>query len=114
MTAFAGGRSLFGVIEAEPTSLLQLPDGAALIPPAVADPDRAFDEPWQARVFALVVELNRRGVLDWGDWAGRLGAAIAQADAMAADQQPGYHGAWLSAFEGWLDEQGLLPPAPAD
>ena len=54
------------------------------------DPEAAFDEPWQARLFALtqaVVEGDRE------DFRQRLIAAIAE------DQDRGYWESWLAAFE---------------
>ena len=37
-----------------------------------------FDAPWQARTFALAVQLNRAGLFEWKDWSAQLAANIAQ------------------------------------
>lgn len=38
-----------------------------------------FEAPWQAQIFALVVQLNERGVFRWPEWSATLGEVIAQA-----------------------------------
>ena len=35
-----------------------------------------FAEPWQARAFALAVELREAGVFSWSQWSARLGEEI--------------------------------------
>jgi len=36
-----------------------------------------FAEPWQAQAFAIVVELQERGVFTWNEWVRTLSAEIA-------------------------------------
>jgi nitrile hydratase accessory protein len=61
--------------------------------PEAPAPERPFDEPWQARAFALaVVAVDRLG-LPWDAFRTRLKAAIA-----AAPDRP-YWESWLAALE---------------
>ena len=39
----------------------------------------AFEQPWQAQIFALVVQLHQRGVFSWPEWSATLGDVLAQA-----------------------------------
>ncbi len=52
-------------------------------PRALAEPEPVFAEPWQAQAFAIAVELHRRGLFTWREWADALAAEIA-ADTMVA------------------------------
>jgi nitrile hydratase accessory protein len=71
----------------------------------------AFREPWQAKAFAMVVLLHRRGQFEWDEWVRVLGAEIA-----AAAQQPGedpdaaYHRQFLAAFERIVAALGIASP----
>lgn len=57
------------------------------------EPERPFDEPWQARAFALaVVTVDRLG-LPWDTFRARLKSAIAE-----QPQRP-YWESWLAALE---------------
>ncbi len=59
-----------------------------------------FAEPWQAQVFAVVVQLTERGELTWPDWADRLGAEFTAAEARGnLDTGERYYDHWLSALE---------------
>jgi len=89
----------------------------------------AFDAPWQARAFALIVTLRRREDFPWEAFQTRLveeleasgrasGAATGGEDATDATGgedaedaegiEAAYYGAWLSAFERLLLEEGVL------
>ena len=73
--------------------------------PAPGEP--VFAEAWQARAFALAVELNRRGRLPWPAFTATLGAEIARAGA-------DYWRAWLRALETWLAAEALAAPEAVD
>lgn len=66
--------------------------------------DPVFEEPWQAKAFAMAVALHERGVYTWSEWAETLGARIATAEA-AGDG--GYYRHWLDALEDLLVEKGV-------
>ena len=58
----------------------------------------AFDEPWEAQTFALVVSLNERGVFTWNEWT----------EAVAAAPEEGYYERWLATLERVLSARGLI------
>lgn len=59
-----------------------------------------FREPWEAQAFAMTIELHKRGVFTWGEWASLLGRHIAAAaSAETADLADTYYLHWLSALE---------------
>ena len=58
----------------------------------------SFDEPWQAKVFALAVALNQRGLFDWGHWVRAV--AVQPKGAAYAD--------WLGALEKVLIDRGVV------
>ena len=70
-----------------------------------------FREPWQAKVFAMVVLLHRQGRFEWNEWVQVLGAEIA-----ACPQQPGedpdaaYHRQFLAALERIVAALGIANP----
>ncbi len=63
-----------------------------------------FEEPWQARSFALVVALCRDGHYEWDDFRGLLIAEIGA----AGDRGTGYFSHWLAASEKLLAARGLI------
>ena len=69
-----------------------------------------FDEPWQARAFALVVRLCQDGQYEWDEFRRLLIAEIGAADAAdaAGNGKTGYYDHWLAASEKLLGARGLL------
>jgi nitrile hydratase accessory protein len=59
-----------------------------------------FNEPWEARAFAMTVALHERGLFTWPQWAEALSRQIALARA-AGDEDLGntYYQHWLGALE---------------
>jgi nitrile hydratase accessory protein len=59
-----------------------------------------FNEPWEARAFAMVVLLHERGLFSWPEWAEALSREIGRAQA-AGDPDLGdtYYQHWLNALE---------------
>ena len=47
-------------------------------PPELHAASVAFEQPWQAQIFALVVQLHQRGVFSWPEWSATLGDVLAQ------------------------------------
>jgi nitrile hydratase accessory protein len=68
-----------------------------------------FNEPWEARAFAMVVQLQERGLFTWADWTAALAAEIALAQ-QRGDQDLGdtYYQHWLRALEKLLTERGAI------
>ena len=65
-----------------------------------------FRAPWEARAFAMAVQLNARGVFAWSEWANALACEIA-ADAGGSD----YYTLWLRALERLVQEKGVATAA---
>ena len=73
------------------------------------NPDRPFDAPWQAELFALTVSACEAGAFGWPEWTQALGQALREAGA-AADGNQGYYAAWLVAFERLMVAKGVATP----
>lgn len=72
-----------------------------------------FQAPWQARIFALIVEAVKEGHFPWTDFQTRLVAALARDDdpghcASDAHIERHYFDAWLIAAEETLQALGLI------
>ena len=68
-----------------------------------------FNEPWEARAFALVVAMSQAGHFTWGQWVESLAHEIAQAQAIeAAGGKPAsYFEQWQSAAEKLMIDKGM-------
>ena len=71
-----------------------------------------FREPWEAQAFALTVQLHRRGLFTWPEWAATLGDEIKRAQA-AGDPDCGdtYYHHWLAALERLVAAKGVADRA---
>ena len=59
-----------------------------------------FNEPWEARAFAMVLALHQRGLFTWPQWAAALSRQITQAQTAGdADLGDTYYQHWLLALE---------------
>ena len=88
------------------TADIALPDLDALPRiPTGPDDDIVFRAPWEARAFALVVQLHRQGHFSWPQWAATLGEEIRRAgpDSDGSD----YYLLWLAAAEKLVAERAL-------
>jgi len=67
-----------------------------------------FNEPWEARAFAMTLALHERGVFTWPQWAAALSREIDRAHASGdADLGDTYYQYWLLALESLVKD---LPP----
>jgi nitrile hydratase accessory protein len=80
-----------------------------LNPPEGCESPAAFEEPWQAQVFALVLALQDRGVVTADEWAQRLGRELHQPD--AATDGWDYYPRFVAALTGLMAEKGITTPA---
>jgi nitrile hydratase accessory protein len=86
-----------------PEALLRLPG----MPLEAETP--VFNEPWEARAFAMVLALHERGLFTWAQWAAALSHQIDLAQAAGdPDQGDTYYWHWLLALESLVSE--TLPP----
>ena len=85
--------------------------GAAVMP---LSPEKVFDAPWHAEVFALAVHLNEGGYFDWPEWAGRFGENLAAAKTVkigvgeGLDGSDDYYQIWLQTLIELMQEKGLV------
>jgi nitrile hydratase accessory protein len=70
------------------------------------DDGPVFREPWEARAFAMAVQLNQRDVFAWTEWAAALAREI-KADGGASD----YYMLWLRALERLVQDKGVATAA---
>ena len=63
-----------------------------------------FREPWEARAFALAVQLHEKGAFTWPEWAQALSLEIHAAPAADGSH---YYEHWLSALEKVVEAKGL-------
>lgn len=84
----------------------------APFPAAATGDERAFREPWEARAFALTVQLHARGLFTWPEWAEALASQIAAAQARGdADLGDTYYRHWLAALEALVAAKGATTAA---
>jgi nitrile hydratase accessory protein len=85
------------------------PVNLSLLPALPLDDEGpVFAEPWQAQAFSMAIELHRAGHFSWKEWAGRLSAEIAAAQALGdPDLGDTYYHHWLAALEKLVAEKGL-------
>src|SRR5882762_3159382 len=77
------------------------PEGLRDLPGIRLDADGpVFNEPWEARAFAMTVALHERGLFTWPQWADALSRQIALAQTAGdADLGDTYYQHWLRALE---------------
>jgi nitrile hydratase accessory protein len=67
-----------------------------------------FNEPWEARAFAMVLALHQRGLFTWPQWAAALSRQITQAQTAGdADLGDTYYQHWLLALESLVTDLQL-------
>lgn len=74
-----------------------------------------FNEPWEARAFAMVLALHERGMFTWPQWAAALSRQITEAQAAGdADLGDTYYQHWLLALESLVKDLPVKasPPPP--
>lgn len=72
------------------------------------DIPKAFDEPWQAQIFALTIALSETGHFGWPAWTEAFGATLkARGASRMLDGGDDYWQAWLGTLEQMLARAGL-------
>jgi len=92
-----------------PNHLPPLPDDLA-IPQSGEEP--VFAEPWQARIFALMVAMEKAGRFAWSDFQALLIEEIKRSEA-AGEPRP-YYENWLAAAERLLSRLDLAAAEEVD
>ena len=77
--------------------------------PIGIDETRTFAHPWEAKAFAIIVELARSGHFGWSEWVEYFSKEVAAATAVeaAAGTPNTYYEHWLNAAETLLIDKGL-------
>ena len=70
------------------------------------DTGPVFRQPWEAKAFAMVVQMHAKGLFTWKEWVGHLTAVIAEEEAPDEDGSRYYYH-WLSACERLLAAKGI-------
>jgi nitrile hydratase accessory protein len=82
-----------------------------LIEAARLDADHVFDAPWEARAFAIALQLSESGHFTWDEFRDRLIAEVRASDRIRARDGTSDHGEYydhfLHALEKLLDEKGI-------
>ncbi|HXM88862.1 MAG TPA: nitrile hydratase accessory protein [Candidatus Acidoferrum sp.] len=82
-----------------------------LIEAARLDPDHVFSAPWEARAFAIALQLSERGHFTWDEFRDRLIAEVGASDRIRArdgTSAPGeYYDHFLHALERLLQEKSI-------
>ena len=75
--------------------------------------DVRFNEPWEAKAFAMVVELSRAGCFTWSEWVDCFSREVAAATDIErrGDTPPSYYLQWLTAAEKLLILKGVTSDA---
>ena len=71
-------------------------------------PEAPFEEPWQARAFAMTVRLHEAGHFTWPAWSEHLGRAL------RAEPERPYWESWLAALEELTAAGGLAGAGELD
>ena len=75
-----------------------------------------FEAPWQSRVFAAAVALQRNGALEFDEFRAELVAEIQrwQLSHGPTDKGWDYYACWQAALERMLARHGLVSPSELD
>ncbi|HKN14555.1 MAG TPA: nitrile hydratase accessory protein [Candidatus Binatus sp.] len=83
-----------------------------LIDAARLDPDHVFSAPWEARAFAIALQLSGSGHFTWDEFRDRLIAEVRESDRIRARDGTSDHGEYydhfLHALEKLLEEKGIV------
>jgi len=72
------------------------------------DDGPVFREPWEAHAFAMALELHKRGVFTWPEWAAALADQIKRAQAEGErDTAETYYRHWLATLEHLVAAKGV-------
>ena len=81
--------------------------------PIAGDVDVKFAAPWEAKAFAMIVEMAQAGHFAWSDWVDCFSKEVAVATAIdaAGGIVPSYYEQWLNAAETLLIDKGITSKA---
>ena len=88
--------SLLRMTDEHPTSAIPPARDIPRVPTDDGD-ELVFNNPWEAKVFALIIHLYQQGHFTWPEWAEQLGQEIKAAG--GEDDGSQYYLLWLTAAE---------------
>ncbi len=72
-----------------------------------------FNEPWEARAYAITLKLQERGLFTWSEWNAALAHEINRAQQNGdQDLDISYYIHWLQALETLLAQRSITAPRP--
>jgi nitrile hydratase accessory protein len=72
-----------------------------------------FNEPWEARAYAITLKLQERGLFTWPEWNEALAQEIERAQQRGdQDLEHTYYIHWLQALENLLSQRSITAPRP--
>jgi nitrile hydratase accessory protein len=83
-----------------------------LIAAARLDPHRVFSAPWEARAFAITLQLADSRIFTWDEFRGYLIEEVAASDRLRKQADPPgehYYEHFLRALERLLQKKGIVP-----
>lgn len=73
------------------------------------DGEPIFEAPWQAKTFAMTLQLYNSGTFTWGEWADELAKNIAAFEAIQPIHgSDDYYSLWQLSLEELLKQKGLI------
>ena len=85
-----------------------LPQFAGSLAIPSGDQGPVFRKPWEAKAFAMVVQMNSMGLFTWKEWVTHLSDVIAEAGEHHMDDGSRYYYHWLAACERVLAANDLI------
>ena len=82
-------------------------DASPMLPGQPSDHEGpVFREPWEARAFAMAVQLSARGVFTWSEWAHRFSQQIREYEAQGGQVDANnYYLLWQDTLEALVREK---------
>jgi nitrile hydratase accessory protein len=74
------------------------------------DDEPVFETPWEARIFALTVQLAKNQHMNWDEFRKALVIEIAAGDAHHISDGSAYYRAWLAATEKTMSDSQCFSP----
>jgi nitrile hydratase accessory protein len=76
----------------------------------------SFREPWEVRTLGIVVHMHRAGHFGWSEFQSELAGAIAEWDALSAEERPewSYYACWQQAAERLIAKKRFASPEDFD
>ena len=85
-----------------------LPQFAGSLAIPSGDQGPVFRQPWEAKAFAMVVQMHSMGLFTWKEWVSHLSDVIAEASEHHMDDGSRYYYHWLAACERVLAANDLI------